>query len=174
LVKTRSTPDAIMPEVRRELTALNKDLAVIFMTTLDQHLNSSIWEQRLRAEVLQVFGVLALALAAVGVFAVMNYMVNRRWRELGIRMALGATRHNIVMLVVRDAIQLTLAGVVLGVPAAIGAKRILASFLVGVGSADLPTFAVVVLVLMAASLIASILPAFRASQVNPLVAIRSE
>jgi predicted permease len=174
VLRTMGDASGVMAQTRQKIKSLDADVPVIYVTVLSQYLNQSIWEQRLRAEVLQAFGLLALGLAAVGVFSLMTYNVTRRWREIGIRMALGADRRGIVAMVVRETLRLSLVGIVLGMPLAIWGKKLLASFLVGVGGSGAGTFAGVAVLLAGVALLASWLPAWRASRMDSMAAIRAE
>jgi ABC-type antimicrobial peptide transport system permease subunit len=120
------------------------------------------------------FGGLALALSAVGVYGVMAFAVSRRTREIGVRMALGAPRRDVVRMVLADGLRLVLVGTALGLAAALGGARWLESFLYGVSGRDALTFAAVPVVLALVGLAACLVPARRASRVDPLVALRSE
>lgn len=174
VMRTASDPHGLMARTRQEVKAMDADVPVVYVTTLDRYQEQSIWEPRLRAEVLQTFGLLALGLAAVGIFGLMTYNVTKRWREIGIRMALGADRRGIVSMVVRETLRLAAAGIVLGVPLAIWGKKLLTAFLVGVGGSGAGTFAAVAALLAGVALLASWLPARRASRMDSLAAIRSE
>lgn len=177
VLRTQGDPRSTMALIRREVKALDTQVPIIFITTLEQYLNGSIWEQRLRAEVLQTFGLLALGLAAVGIFGLMTYNVTKRWHEIGVRIALGAGRRDIVFMVVNDTARLAAVGIALGIPASLWARKLLASFLVGVGESRvqmIATFLGVALLLVGTALLASWLPARRASRLDSLAAIKTE
>jgi putative ABC transport system permease protein len=129
---------------------------------------------RFSALLLAIFSSLALVLAAVGIYGVMNYAVSGRTREIGIRMALGAQPKNVLSLVMSDGIVVTIAGIALGVGGALGATRVLGSQLYGVGTTDLLTFTGVSILLSVVALAASYLPAKRAMRVDPMIALRYE
>lgn len=167
MARTSSHPGPLMPSVRQILQDLDKNAALIYTVTLRQFLENSIWEPRMRAEVLQAFAFLALLLAAVGLFSLLRYTVSRHRREIGIRMALGADRRQVQVSVVRRSALLVVVGVVLGIPLALLAGRTLSSFLIGVGSIDPMTLGVSVAVILAIALVASWLPARQASRVDP-------
>jgi ABC-type antimicrobial peptide transport system permease subunit len=126
------------------------------------------------AMLLAVFAGLSLVLAVIGIYGVMAYSVSQRTREIGIRMALGASRHEVLQLVVLQALRLTAAGVVAGLLLALGATRLVTTLLYGVSATDVVTFVTVPLVLAAAALVASYLPALRATHIDPNVALRYE
>lgn len=120
------------------------------------------------------FAVLALVLAAIGIYGVVSYWVNQRMREIGIRMALGADQKNILSVVLREGIKLTLIGLVIGVPLAMGLTNLLPNVLYGVGRHDPVTFVVIALILGAVAVLACYVPARRAAKVDPMVALRYE
>ena len=167
MARTSSHPGPLMPSVRRILQDLDENAALIYTVTLRQFLENSIWEPRMRAEVLQAFAVLALVLAAVGLFSLLRYTVSRHQREIGIRMALGADRRQVQVSVVRRSGLLVVIGVVLGLPLSLLAGRALSSFLIGVDSIDPATLTVAVVVMLGIAVLASWLPARQASRVDP-------
>jgi putative ABC transport system permease protein len=176
VLRTAGDPRGEMSLTRQKIKAIDTRVPVIFLATLEQHLNSSIWEQRLRAQVLQAFGLLALGLAAVGIFGLMTYNVTKRWHEIGVRMALGANRRDIVFMVFKDTLRLAAVGIVLGIPASLWARKLLSSFLVGLGESGTRmslTFLGVALLLTGTALLAGWLPARRASRLDSLIAIKT-
>ena len=126
------------------------------------------------ATLLIFFGVLALCLASIGLYGTISYAVERRTKELGIRMALGAQRKQILWMVLREALLLVAKGVAIGIPIALVATRLIASLLFGVKTTDLATFSIAVLLLLATAFLASYLPARRATKVDPIVALRTD
>ena len=139
-----------------------------------QVLARSLRNQQFLLALLGGFALTATLLAALGIYGVMCYSVSHRTREIGIRMAVGAQRWNVLALVLRQGMLLTLAGAVLGLLAAVATTRVLASVLYGVSPTDLPTFVVIVVLLGAVALLACWVPARRAARVNPIEALRSE
>lgn len=167
-VKTSTAPLSALGTVRKELNALDNSLAVLRPRTMNDVISDSMQDTSLQALLLSAFAALALILAAVGLYSVMSYLVTQRTQEIGIRMALGARRSDVLRLVMGHGARLTLAGVVVGVSAALALNRLIRSLLFGVGANDLLTFAVVV------ALAACYIPAWRATRVDPLIALRYE
>jgi macrolide transport system ATP-binding/permease protein len=166
--------EAMLQTVSRELQALAPGVAIQQAQPLNQHLDFSLWPARGGAAVLGSFGLLALVLACAGIFGVMSYTVSQRTQEFGVRMALGAQKQDILTLVLRDGLILIMVGLAIGLSLASLATRLLTLFLYGVSATDQVTFAVISLLLAAAALFASYLPARRATQVDPLAALRHE
>ena len=130
--------------------------------------------QRFATIMLGAFAVFALILAVVGVYGVLSYLVSQGAHDIGVRMALGASRGGIVMMVLRQGLELTGAGVVLGLGGALALTHVMASLLFGVSTTDVLTFTAVPLILIASAVLASYIPALRATRVNPVVALRDE
>src|ERR1043166_4985604 len=174
VVKTDSQSVAMTNAVRNEILAVDKEQAVFQVTTLDELLGDSILLRRFFMLLLVGFALLALVLAAVGVYGVMSYVVTQRTQEIGIRMALGAQVSDVVRLIVGNGMKLALAGIGLGLVGAFAVTRLLAQLLFGVSTTDAATFAVVSSVLALMVLFACYIPARRATKVDPLVALRYE
>ncbi len=175
-VRTEKDPLALAAAVRRELWALDRNLPAGELQTLERRLAGSVFYARshFNTVLLLLFGGLGLVLAMIGIYGVLSYRVGRRTRELGIRMALGALRSDIVRLVLRHGLALTGLGLALGLTGAVALARVLGSLLYGVGALDPLTLGAVVLTLTAVATLASWLPAHRASRLDPLVAMRAE
>ena len=141
---------------------------------MERVVSDSLSNQRLYAWLLGVFAVLALTLASAGIYGVMSYLVTQRTQEFGVRMALGASTGKVVRMVLRQALLLIGAGLAIGLVGAFAVTRVLTNFLFGVKPIDLPTFAAVSVVLTAVALLATYLPALRATRVDPMVALRYE
>lgn len=171
-VRTSGNPLNIAAQVRQEVQALDQNLAVTNLQPLSEVVAASLFAARMGAVLLAIFGLLALVLAAIGLYGVMSYAVSRRTHEIGIRMALGAGKGNVLNLVLKEGLTLVGAGVALGVVVAAAATRVLTSFLYGVNPLDAATFALIPVVLAAVALLASYLPARRAAKVDPMVALR--
>jgi len=173
VARTSGDPLALAGAVRRQVKALDKEQPVT-ITTMEQLFSNSVAGQRFNALVLGVFGALALGLAMVGVFGVINYSVSQRTHEIGVRIALGAQRKDILKLVVGQGMILALAGVGVGLAGAFALTRFIMKLLYEVSPTDLTTFAVVASLLAGVALLACYLPARRATNVDPLVALRCD
>jgi putative ABC transport system permease protein len=160
--------------VERTIHAVEKDLPVYSVRSMNQLLGSSLATRRLTLVLLVGFAALALLLAAVGIYGVTSYSVKQRTHELGIRMALGAQVSDVVRLVVRQGITLTLVGVAMGLGAALGLTRLIKNLLFGVSATDPATFLVIALLLALVALLACYIPARRAAKVDPMVALRCD
>ncbi|HKQ62297.1 MAG TPA: ABC transporter permease [Candidatus Polarisedimenticolaceae bacterium] len=174
IVRVAGEPAAMIPAVRARLEALDPSLPIYDVKTLGQHLGLALFPARVAAAVLGGFGLLALTLAAVGIYGVTSYSVAQRTREIGIRMALGALRGDVSRLVLAQGLLLAASGLGLGLLLALAATRWLRGLLFAVSPTDPLTFALVPLVLGAVALAACWLPARRASRVDPAVALRAE
>ena len=174
VLHTESAPLSLLGAARAEVRALDRTVPVSEVKTLEQQLDGSVAIRRLSMTLLLVFALLALVLAAVGIYGVMSYSVSRRTHEIGIRMALGAQPADVLKLVVRQGMVLTLIGVGVGLAASFGLTRFLESLLFGVTPTDPVTFAGVSALLAAVALLACYIPARRATQVDPMVALRYE
>ncbi|MGH9958787.1 MAG: FtsX-like permease family protein, partial [Pyrinomonadaceae bacterium] len=174
VVKTENYPTTMMAAIRREILAVDKDQAVYNVTTLEQLLGDSMSLSRFIMLLLIVFALLALILAAVGIYGVMSYAVTQRTQEIGIRMALGARTSDVLKLIIKGGIALALLGVGIGLVTALALTRLMASVLFGVTPTDKLTFGIVSLGLVAVATCACYFPARRATKVDPLVALRYE
>jgi ABC-type antimicrobial peptide transport system permease subunit len=160
--------------VRGEVRAIDKDQPLSHIRTTEELVAGSVSQRRFNMSLLAVFAGLALLLAAVGIYGVMSYSVERRTREIGLRMALGAQTRDVLRLVVRQGMTLTLIGAVIGLIAALGLTRLIKSLLFGVSATDPVTFFVIPLLLALVALLACYLPARRATKVDPLAALKAE
>ncbi len=173
-VRTALDPHRMTSAILQAVKAIDSRLPVSDVKTLDEQVDQSLIQERLVASLSSLFGLLALLLAGVGLYGLMTYAVNRRTGEIGIRMALGAERGQIAGMILRETLQLVLIGLAIGVPAAIAASRLIKSELYGLKSDD-PTILLTAISIMATmAVIAAYLPARRASQVEPMAALRTE
>jgi predicted permease len=173
-VRTAADPTAIIPAVRSTISRLDENLPLLSINTQSEQIERSLFETRLIARLSSLFGGLSLLLACVGLYGLLSHDVTRRTREIGMRMALGARQLDVLRLVVSRGVGLSVAGAMLGILAALGATRFLASLLYGVRPFDPLNFAAVVLLLAVVAVAACILPARRAMRVDPIVALRHE
>ena len=173
-VRTNSNPHNVITAVTEAIHQVGPDIPVTNVFTMDELIAQSISSQRFTMQLLAAFAVLALILAAVGIYSVLSYTVRRRIREIGIRMALGASQSDILRLVVADGMKPILIGVAAGLVAAVALSRLVASLLFGVPATDPLTFAAVALLLVVVGMAANTLPAYRATQVEPTQTLREE
>jgi putative ABC transport system permease protein len=174
VVRTSSAPMGLATALRAEVRALDKDLPVSKVRTMETVRGESIAQPRFRALLIVLFGAVALALATIGIYGVMAYSVARRTHEIGVRMALGAQHSDVMKLVVRHGMLLTGVGLAIGLAGAFALTRLLSAMLYGVSATDAPTFTAVSLVLAGVAFCACYLPARRATKVDPMVALRYE
>ncbi len=174
VLRTSSDPAAVAPAVVRTIHELDQTMTVFDVRTMSDRMSGSLARQRFSTLMLGAFAVFALILAVVGVYGVMSYLVSQGSHDIGVRMALGAQRSNIVLMVLRQGMELTGAGVVLGLIGAFALTHVMASLLFGVSTTDVVTFSAVPLILIAIAVLASYIPARRATRVNPVTALRAE
>jgi predicted permease len=173
-VRTAGDPMALLPVVRREVQALDRNIPLADVKTMTQHMKISLLPAQLAGTLLGAFGLVALLLAAIGVYGVMSYAASQRTREIGIRMALGATARDVVRLIVSQGMTPVIGGLTVGAALAFGLGRLVGSLLYGISPADPPTFVGVAFLLGAVAVLASWVPARRAAKVDPMVALRHE
>jgi predicted permease len=174
LVRTNGNPESVLGAVRAELHSLDPNLPVFDVKTLTEHMRFALFPARIAATVLGVFGLVALVLAAIGIYGITSYAVSQRTREIGIRMALGAQFSDVMKLILTHGVKLTVIGVCLGLLGAYLVTRAITSVLYGVTATDPLTFAGVSVLLIAVALIACYVPARRATKVDPLTSLRYE
>jgi putative ABC transport system permease protein len=161
-------------EVKRAVHEVDKDLYVPVLEPMTSFLSTQLAQPRFNMMLLAVFAVVAMVLAAIGIYGVIAYSVAQRTREIGIRMALGAQRTQMLGMVLRQSMTLVVIGIGVGVVVALAGTRVMATLLYGVGANDLSIYAIVITLLAAAALLASYIPARRAMRVDPMVALRYE
>ncbi len=174
IVKTFVSPGAMARTVREQIAALDPNMAVFNIETMQQHVDKSLLLPRISALLLGIFGAVGLTLAAIGLYGVMSYSVGCRTREIGIRMALGAKPRKVLRMVLRQGLTLTCIGLAIGLIIALVVGRFAASVLYGISGADLTTFVIVSVVMLATATVAILIPAIRAAHVQPTVALRYE
>jgi predicted permease len=173
-VRTAGDAASLTPSIREAISQIDSKLPVYGVTTLSKQLDDILNQDRLVSILMTFFGLLALMLASIGLYGVMAHGVVRRTNEIGIRVALGASRTNIVLMVLRETFSLVLAGMLIGIPTALVAARVVSNQLFGLEPSDPLSFITAGVVLLGVSLIAGYLPARRASRVDPLIALRYE
>ncbi len=174
LVRTSGDPLSVVPAIHAELQQLDREQPMASIATMEQLLADSLSRARFTMLLLGIFAAVALLLAAVGIYGLIAYSVTQRTQELGIRIALGAQRRDVLRLVLGQGTRLTLLGLALGIAAALGITRLLASLLFGISATDPLTFAGVAALLAFVALLACFIPARRATRVDPIVALRYE
>jgi predicted permease len=174
LVRTDGSPAALLSPVRQAVSALDPEQPVYLTQTLDEVLATSSFQQRLAAILLAIFAALALVLAAIGIYGVMSYAVSARTQEMGVRLAVGAQRRDVMWLVLGQVLRLSALGLAIGIAALLLGGRALEGLLVGVRAADPLTIATVTLVLGAVAILAAWGPAARAGRIDPIQALRYE
>ena len=174
LVRVSGNPASIIPAIRQQVRLTDKDLAIENIETQGEELNGFVSQEQSLASLLTFFGALALVLATIGLYGTMSYSVRRRIKEIGIRMALGAQRKNILLMVLRETMLMVAAGVAIGLPVAFVATRLISSMLFEMKVTDPITISMAIAVMLIVGLLAGFIPARRATRVNPMVALRHE
>ena len=174
LVRTTVEASSVVPAIQARLHAVEPALTVFNIRTLFEHVGGSLYVERMQSLLLTLFGVLALTLTAIGIYGVVAYSVAQRTREVGIRMALGAQKKDVLKMVLSQGVALVAWGAGLGLIACYWLSRLVSSQLYGVSAYDPATLVSVVVVLIVVALLATYIPARRATKVNPLVALRYE
>jgi putative ABC transport system permease protein len=174
VVKTAGDPLQVVAAVKSQIWAVDREQPIANIATMEEVISTSVAERRFNLLLFGSFAVCALLLAAVGIYGVISYTVAQRTHEIGVRMALGARRGDVLRLVVGQGMVLVAAGIGLGLVAALGLTRLMANLLFSVGATDPLTFAVIPLLLAGVALLACWIPARRATKVDPLVALRCE
>jgi putative ABC transport system permease protein len=173
-VARTATPASVIEGIRAEIRRAAPDLPIVGTLTMDEAVAASVAQPRFRMLLLVLFGVTATLIATCGIYGLMAYAVTQRRREIGVRMALGATRRDVLRLVLARALRIVVAGLIVGLAGAVGATRVLQRFLFGVTPTDPIAFTIVTLLLMAVGLMAAWLPARRATRIDPCAALRAE
>ena len=174
VLKSIGDPNALAGSLRQAVRDVDPDMPVSTLMSMSQVVSDSIDEPRFLAFLVSVFAALALMLSAIGIYGVMAYAVSQRTSEIGVRMALGAGRSEVFGLIVREGLKLTVLGIALGLVASFALAHSISSLLFGVAASDPMTFVVTTSILLAVATLASIVPAHRATRVDPIVALRAE
>ncbi len=174
VIRTHDDPAAIMPPVRRAVSDLDPGAVIYSVQTMNEVLSNSLAPRRLSMIMLAAFAALALAMSCVGIYGVTSYLVGERTREIGVRMALGAQRSDVLRLVLRHGTQMAILGVMIGTAAALALTRLMSNQLFGVTAHDPLTFAGVALLLLFIAIFACYIPARRATRIDPIIALRYE
>ncbi len=174
MLLTNASPGALEPQVIRILSEIDPNITVVNVRTMQEQIDLSFDQERAVASLATLFGIVALVLAAIGLYGVTAYTVAQRTNEIGIRMALGASRARVLQMVLRGAFERVLVGLLLGLPLAVGAGYLIASELYGVSSWDPLALAIAAVALAVCSFFAAIIPANRAASISPMTALRIE
>ena len=174
VVRSTSNPQPLIAAVRQKTAEIDPDLPFSNIASMNEVVSASVAQPRLTTQFTGFFAGLALLLTAVGIYGVLAYSVTQRTHEMGIRMALGASRVEILKMVVGQGMKLVLSGLVLGLVVSLAVTRLLTTLLFGTSARDPLTFAAVTLLLIVVALLAAYIPARRAAQVDPIVALRHE
>ena len=174
VARTSGDPTAVARDMIRKIHELDPTITVVDVQTMEERMSRSLARPRFATLMLGAFAAFALILAVVGVYGVLSHLVTQGSHDIGVRMALGAERSRILRMVLRQGLELTGAGIIFGLLGAVALTRVMESLLFGVSTTDATTFVVVAVVLIATAALASLIPALRATRVNPVVALRDE
>jgi ABC-type antimicrobial peptide transport system permease subunit len=171
-LRASGDPKALLPQVRRIVGEFGPDVPLLQPMTQQEQFNESFADERLFARLAALFGLLAAALVATGLYGTLAYRVSRRTSEIGVRMALGAQRHQVLWMVIRETLVLSGIGIGVGLPLAIGGAGVLKTILFGIGPGDPVSFVLALGGIALVAVVASFIPARRATSVNPVIALR--
>lgn len=174
LIRTNTDPMSVVSEVRKAVRDLDPTQPIYHVETIDEILSDSLARQRMVAVLLGIFALLALTLAAIGVYGVVAYSVTQRTREIGVRMAVGSSRANILLLMLRDAASFTGIGVLAGLIAAFAGAHLVSTLLFETSSVDPVSICISVSALLIIAMLAAVFPASRAASINPVESLRAE
>jgi predicted permease len=174
MVRASSDPRNLIGAIRKEVQTMDARMPLSSVRTMTEHMTWALWAPNMAATLSLAFGLVALLLAAVGLYSVMAYVVSQRTRELGIRMALGAKRGDVLKMIMSQGLKLSAVGIVIGLVLSLALARVLSAVLIGVGAYDVVTFVAIPGLLVVVAVFACLVPARRATKVDPLVALRYE
>jgi len=174
IVRTTIPSQKLATAVTGAVSQVNKDISVDNVMFLEDFVGATLTQHSFNMQLLTIFGLLALVICSIGIYSVLAYSVKRRMREIGLRIAFGANMRDVASLVIIQGMKPTLAGIAIGVAAAVALGRIASSVIYGVSSTDLATFLAVTMLLLVVSFGASLIPALRATRVDPLAVLRDE
>jgi len=174
VVRTDADPNAVLASVRQRVHEIDAELPMANVRTMTDWIANNAAQPRLNSTLLEIFSLVALVIAAIGIYGVLSYSVNQRTREIGVRMALGSQRSDVVKLIAREGLIIALAGIGAGLLAAFAVSRVMASLLYGISANDITTFAAVAAMLLVVAAAACYVPALRATRIDPIVALRYE
>jgi putative ABC transport system permease protein len=174
VIRTTADPKGLAQAVRREIRAVDKDMPITDVATMEEVLDREVLQRRVQMLLLSIFAAVALLLASLGIYGVLAYLVSQRTQEIGIRMALGAAPRDVLLAVAGQGMGLSIAGIALGVAAALALTRVVSRLLFGIAASDPATFLAVSLLLLVVALAACYVPARRAMRIDPIVALREE
>jgi predicted permease len=174
VLKSTQAPEQLASRVREELRQLDPDLPMYNVRTMDARVDESLAQRRFAMQLLTLFAVIAMVLATIGIYGVMSYLVTQGTRELGIRLALGATPAAVLWLVGRHTATIAVTGVLTGIALAIGVTRFMQSLLFQISALDTSTFTAIGMLLLSIAVIAGLVPARRAARIDPLQSLRTE
>jgi putative ABC transport system permease protein len=172
VVRTNVEPLSLAAAVRNAIWAVDKDQPVSNLRSMDEIVSEAVARQRFSMLLLGIFAALAMVLAAVGIYGVMSYSIAQRTREIGLRIALGAQKSDVLKMILRQGLRFVAAGLAIGLAASFVLTRVMASLLFGISATDPATFVAISLVLIAVALLASYIPAVRAMKIDPMLALR--
>jgi putative ABC transport system permease protein len=173
-IRTRVDPTRLAPAVRREIQMVDNNIPIVDVRSMDEVLDREVFQRRAQMVLLSIFTAIALLLASIGIYGVLAYLVAQRTREIGIRMALGAAPRDVILTVAGRGVALSMAGVALGITAALALSRVVSSLLFGVSPSDPRTFVAVAALLLGVAAVASYVPARLAMRIDPMLALRGD
>jgi putative ABC transport system permease protein len=174
VVRTSTNPESLGPALTAAVSQVNGNIPVDQVMSLEAFVDSTLTQHSFNMQLLTIFGALALLLCAIGIYSVLAYSVKRRMREIGLRMAFGAKMRDVAVLMIVQGLKPTFIGIGLGLAVAFALSRVVSSIVYGVSARDFTTFAVVTVVLIVVSFAASVIPALRATRIDPLAVLREE